>query len=902
MRAFFNGRGVFLGLLVGLIYLVVLTMGCATTNKNKAEISGTSQSSENKQITHVEMSETADETHILVTGEQDLTFTAVKQPDPPMVIFYFPDTATSVKEPINLKTSTFITGIDLSELTETGHTVRLEIQTITDAPYTVNRRGNALDIVFKKVAAHSLEATAKPSSKNSDQLESKKTPVLAANEVGWAKAGTILKTIEAKSLPDGTQVSIRLDGAVNQYKSFTLDQPPRIVIDLLNIKTSANKEQNIAVDNKWVRQIRYYSDTQKLRVVLETQKAYLDSFSVIPDANGLLITVGASTSVERALIQHIEYQDQAAGTSRVVVRTSRPVQYKIKRISPRWMRLVFLNSRLPQEKIRVNLSKKGIIASIIPGDHSSQSSDAYVDFRLKTTVPYLIKQDGNKLYVQFEPSSTQLMVDSSTKVSSEKVSSTIADTKNKVDKSNTQPNLSKDIEEDIKKPTYTGEKIALDFFNTDIRNVFRILADISGENFAVDKDVEGQVTLSLNTPVPWDRVLDLVLKMNQLEKEKQQGITRIATLATLEAEKKARIKGKEAEAEEQQARVRFLEAKRRIERLQPLETVYLQVNYADAEEDVKPQIEPLLSKYWDMNHLINRGRVSIDKRNNVVIITDVPDVIERAKETVRKIDRLVPQVLIEARIVEASTDFSREIGLSWGMTTGIQANDPRAGIGPQQGFDTFGGTYGWDTAVNHPFSSGSPIEIGFNIAKIAGSPFGLNARLRALEVNGTGKIISSPKVLSRDNQEAVITQGREYPYFEESESGGTTVKFKKVELKLTVLPNITPDNRIAINLKIEKKDVLSFVGNVPILSSREAESEFLMNNGDTLVIGGIHKITNRLSESGFPWLSKIPILGWLFKTKNKELDKEELLIFISPRILTLEQRQPVVEETSKPIS
>jgi type IV pilus assembly protein PilQ len=462
---------------------------------------------------------------------------------------------------------------------------------------------------------------------------------------------------------------------------------------------------------------------------------------------------------------------------------------------------------------------------------------------------------------------------------------------------NTQPEVSLKAEGIIKSKVYTGEKIAIDFFNTDIRNVFRIIADVSGENFAIDKDVQGQITLNLNKPVPWDRVLDLVLKMNQLEQEREQGITRIATLATLEAEKKARIHGKEAAAEEEQARVRYLEAKRAIERLQPLETVYLQVNYADAKIDVEPQIEPLLSRHWYKGRYESRGRVSIDKRNNVVILTDVPSVIERARATVLKIDQLVPQVLIEARIVEASTDFTREIGLSWGMTTGIQSNDPRAGIGPQRGFDLFGGTYGWDTAVNHPFSSGTPMQIGFNIARIAGSPFGLNARLRALEVNGTGKIISSPKVLSRDNQEAIITQGREYPYFEESESGGTTVKFKKVELKLTVLPNITPDNRIAIKLKIEKKDVLSFVANVPILSSREAESEFLMNDGDTLVIGGIHKVTNRLSESGFPWLSKIPLLGWLFKTKNKELDKEELLIFITPKIMTLEQRRPVVENS-----
>ena len=183
------------------------------------------------------------------------------------------------------------------------------------------------------------------------------------------------------------------------------------------------------------------------------------------------------------------------------------------------------------------------------------------------------------------------------------------------------------------------------------------------------------------------------------------------------------------------------------------------------------------------------------------------------------------------------------------------------------------------------------MELGFNFAKVAGTPFHLDARLRMLEINGNGKVISAPKVLTLDSQEAVITQGQEYPYFEESESGGRTVKFKDVNLKLTVTPHITPDGRVSMHLKIEKKDVFSFVENVPILNTKEAETEFLMNDRDTLVIGGIHKTTERLSESGYPWLSKIPFLGWLFHTEFKELDKEELLIFISPKIRQLERRE-----------
>ncbi|RTZ97731.1 MAG: hypothetical protein DSY90_06355 [Deltaproteobacteria bacterium] len=895
MRAFYNGRGIFLCLVMGLLYSVVLLTGCATTNTGKAGASDTAQMSQAKKIVHVEMRETDLETHILVTGDQHLTFTAIKQPNPPVVIFYFPETAAAAQanKSIDLKSSTFVTGINLTELTETGHTVRLEIKTAADAPYTVSRQGNALDITFQKLA---MDAAGEVIDKKDDNLQIstiKEKTGIPADAVGQS-AGRVLNKIEAKAFSDHTRVMVRSDGMINKYKSFTLDQPPRIVIDLFNIKSSADKEQKIAVGTRWVKKIRYYSDSKKLRVVLETDKKYLNSFSVVPSQNGLIVNVGSLNSVQPAAVQAIKYQDQAGGASQIVIQTSRHIQYRIQRMSPRWLRLFLLNSRLPDGDINLDgaLSQKGAIASITPG-HSGNS--AYVDVRLKTAVPYLINQEGTRLKIQFEsPPANSISVATAAKNSSELATK-------KVESKIVERKPVQSFDPILKEPVYKGEKIALDFYNTDIRNVFRILADVSGENFAVDKDVEGKVTLSLNKPVPWDRILDLVLKMNQLEKEKQQGITRIATLATLQAEKKARMAAREAAVKEQEARVKYLEARRRIERLQPLETAYIQVNYADADEDVKPQVEPLLSSYTENGKLVKRGSVSIDKRNNVVIITDVPEVIARARDTVLKIDKLVPQVLIEARIVEASTDFSREIGLSWGMTTGIQPNDPRAGIGPQRGFDLFGGTYGWDTAINHPFSSGTPMEIGFNIARIAAGPFGLNARLKALEVNGNGKIISSPKVLSRDNEEAVITQGREYPYFEESESGGTTVKFKKVELKLTVLPNITPDNRVAIKLKIEKKDVISFVGGVPVLSTREASSDFLMNNGDTLVIGGIHKITNRLSESGFPWLSKLPLLGWLFKTKNKELDKEELLIFITPKILRLEQRRPVVEKTSVPM-
>ena len=212
MRAFSNGRSVFLGFVVGLIYTAVLTVGCATTNTNKSGASDSTQTQKNKQITLVQMSETAQEVHVLVTGDQNLTFTAVKQPDPPVVVFYFPNTVAPAKKSVDTGAGNFITGIDLTELTETGHTVRLEIKTRSDAPYTVDRQGNALDITFQKLSANSKKATSETpiEESNTDTKSTGTASTVGANSV----SGTILETIEPKSLPDGTQIEIRRSGSV----------------------------------------------------------------------------------------------------------------------------------------------------------------------------------------------------------------------------------------------------------------------------------------------------------------------------------------------------------------------------------------------------------------------------------------------------------------------------------------------------------------------------------------------------------------------------------------------------------------------------------------------------------------------------------------------------------------
>ncbi|MBW1822424.1 MAG: type IV pilus secretin PilQ, partial [Deltaproteobacteria bacterium] len=240
---------------------------------------------------------------------------------------------------------------------------------------------------------------------------------------------------------------------------------------------------------------------------------------------------------------------------------------------------------------------------------------------------------------------------------------------------------------------------------------------------------------------------------------------------------------------------------------------------------------------------------------------------------------VTPQVIIEAKIVEVSNDFSNTIGIDW-----------TADIGPNFS-TTLDGTLNGNVAMNFPAQGASSV-LGFSFNRIAGTPLVLNAQLNAMETRGEGKIISSPRIATLDGKKATITQGIEYPFLERDSSGLATVKFKDIDLTLEVTPIVSPDDRILMKIKIQKDDIASItVTGEPALSTNEAETVLLVNDGDTIVIGGILKSSVTTGTSGWPGLKKIPLLGWLFKTENKSNSNNELLIFITPKIVKLEQRR-----------
>ena len=555
-----------------------------------------------------------------------------------------------------------------------------------------------------------------------------------------------------------------------------------------------------------------------------------------------------------AWVNRIDFSSEREGKSTIIIGTTFPAKYDLKKINEKKLLLHLYYSMLPDYRKRPLITTRfeSAVDRIIPFQTSAMKNKAGFIIELRESVPYFIEQTDNLLFFHFEASSiSPKPLDKAKLPPWEKViTQTVAQT---------DPTELEIPEKKIfktKMGKYTGEKIALNFFETDIKNVFRILMDVSGKNFAIDKDVSGKVTLSFDKPVPWDQVLDLVLKMNRLGMVYEGDIIRIATLKTLRDE--------EGEQQEMLAAVQKLKEQKKA--LSPLITEYISVSYANAKNDVAPHLIPTQG----------RGSITVDGRNNQIIITDIAEKVKKAKEIIRNIDKVTPQVMIEARIVEASDSFNREIGTSWSIS-GTRTDGSLGGVGS---YDM--------SAINPPTTTLG--TIGLQFSRLIGNTFRVvDARLSASESEGTVKIISAPRILTLDNKPAKIKQGLAYPYNKLDADGNTTTEFKDIALELEVTPHITPDKRITMKIVIKNNEIGEVINNQISFTTKEAYTELLVDDGDTIVIGGIRKTRKRVGEEGLPYLRKIPVLGWLFKVEENDDQTQELLIFITPRVVQLTQ-------------
>jgi type IV pilus assembly protein PilQ len=429
-----------------------------------------------------------------------------------------------------------------------------------------------------------------------------------------------------------------------------------------------------------------------------------------------------------------------------------------------------------------------------------------------------------------------------------------------------------------KKKRFTGRHIDLDFKDADIHNILRLLSDVGQVNIVTADDVGGSVTIRMRD-VPWDQALDVILQAKHLGMVRDGNLIRVAPLATLEKEREMEI-----------AR------RRQNKELEPIETRLIPISYASAEE-IMPRATDMLSE---------RGRMSVDARTNVIIARDTAGSLDQIEALVRNLDTQTPQVLIEGRIVEASSTYAREIGIQWGgdfaassatgnptglafpSTVGVAggATDNQA---PTMGLSPVSGARpNPNFAVNLPAAAGtgSGGAIGVTLGSIANNA-NLNLRLSAMEEEGTLRILSSPKILTLDNRQAHIEQGTLIPYSRVSAQGIQTA-FKEAKLNLTVTPHVTADGSVLLKLMMTR-DEPDFnnkgARGDPTILKREAETELLVSDGHTAVIGGIFTRNSGTSYKKVPFFGDIPILGWLFKNRSDSDRRSEMLIFITPRIV-----------------
>lgn len=783
--------------------VIWMLYGCAGQSGPPSQTAGEARMTA---IDSISATESDDQTSVTITADGPVTFSSFKKPDPPAVVLIFP--ATSVDRlPANpMVESDLIENVAVSS-GNGGQTARIELQLSADASYTASQQGNNVILTFSK---------AEPAAAMAPHGET--TP---------PEGGVAPTTSESSSMPAEM-------GAAPMTGSGPAMTATPVASNVDVPKTTA-----------WVNKIDFLSESE--------------------------------------------------GKSTLVLGTTHAVNYRINKVAPRKIEIQLLNTRIPSYRQRALITTRfsSAVDRIVPYQRSKDANETLVAIELRESVPYYAEQADDLLMIHFEASSVPPKPMEQAQLPAWKQSlapgagyqapaagqrvpeimapagqpqAVAAAEKARAEEARMEEMLMREDREiqallRPRRKHYTGEKIALDFYETDIKNVFRILREVSGKNFAIDKDVTGKVTMTLDQPVPWDQVLDLVLRMNQLGMTQEGDIVRIATLETLKREddlRKAKLEALRKAREEAKA-------------LEPLVTRYIPVSYSNAEGEVKPHIEKILTQ--------GRGSVTVDAKNNQIIITDTEAKVRQAEDIIRRIDKVTSQVIIEARVVEVSEEFSQELGIDWNLSYG-------PGIIPGTGWETTS-----DMAMNFPSASTS--SIGLSFSRLSGVPFVLNARLNALETTGKGRILSAPKILTLDNKKAKIKQGLEYAYLERDSSGGSSVKFKNIDLLLEVTPHVTPDDRISLIIFITKNDVAGITAGVPNVATNEAQTELLVNDGDTVVIGGIIKRTENEGQTAFPLLSKIPVLGYAFQNNTDRNSNAELLIFITPRIVQLEQQMPL---------
>jgi len=660
-----------------------------------------------------------------------------------------------------------------------------------------------------------------------------------------------LQSIDVQPLPgQQVQVTMRLSGPAPQPLSFTIDNPARISFDLPNT-TLAMPSKRIDVHASGLDTIVAAETKDRTRLVMNLDKLVPYDTRVV--GNNVVVMLGGSSASTATVtstastpsassgareLRAIDFRRSADGAGRVMVKLSDPH--------------IHINLHQVGNQVVVDFSDAGVPANLMRRYDATDYGTPVSGFDVTRV------GNGSRISISANGDFEQLAYQSDDQY--------VVEVSSKRRASNAPE----------EKPVYSGERLTLNFQDIETRAVLQLLADASGQNIVVSDSVSGNVTLRLQN-VPWDQALDIVLRTKGLDKRKQDNVIIVAPQAELAAREKAE-----------------LAARKDVQELAPLRSEYLQVNYAkakDMEALIKTQSNSLLSP---------RGSVTVDDRTNTLLLQDTSDRLADIRRLVATLDIPVRQVQIEARIVIVSNDFKRDLGVIFGFTNWhkngnglVSTTGSATGVDQMQtGFNPGPpATYVTPTAANR-YNVNLPVSnpAGTFALGILGNNFIVDLELSAAQAETQANIISSPRVVTANQKEATIEQGVEIPYQQSASSGATTIQFKKAVLALKVTPQITPDNRIIMDLDVRDDSVGNVVVasggvNVPSINTREIATQVLVNDGQTVVLGGILETTQREDDTKVPYLGDIPVLGHLFKNTSHQDNKDELMIFITPKIV-----------------
>ncbi len=709
------------------------------------------------------------------------------------------------------------------------------------------------------------------------RIAAKKLAVLAQavlllfwGAIASAQEGNRLQDIQVQSLP-GQRIELKLimSETAPEPLAFTIENPARIALDLPDTAlglTSRRRDVNLGPLNT----ILTAEANGRTRVVLNLGS--MVEYKTVRSGNIVTVTLGdgddysagstqfasAPSSDNRSYaapgsraISSVDFRRTRDGGGRVVVNLTDPsTPVDIRQEGGRVV-AVFKDTSLPAELMR-RLDVMDFATPVTTVDTLRTNLDTRIVISADGKYEQLAYQSDNEFTIEINPAP---------------------------ETADTESSLFSEEKE------YEGQRLTLNFQDIETRAVLQLLAETSGKNIVVSDTVQGNVTLRLRN-VPWDQALDIVMTTKGLDMRQNGNVIMVAPAQEIAARETA-----------------DLEAQLAISELEPMYSEFLQVNYAKASD-----LSSLITGGSGSNSMLSaRGSIGVDDRTNTLLVQDTAESLQDIRRMVRTLDVPIKQVLIESRIVVVNDDFSRDLGVRLGVSAFRESNTGLTTIsGSGEGTDGMISSYidgqlnpGPGTPLLEYPSLTNRYNVNTPIAPAAGrfalaileNDYLVDLELSALEAEGRGEIVSTPRVITANQSEATIKQGVEIPYQQAASSGATTIQFKEAVLELVVTPQITPDNNIIMDLRVSKDNVGEIIstgglgGTVPSIDTRSVETQVLVANGQTVVLGGIYETERRETVSKVPFLGDIPFVGTLFRSKQRQDNKAELLIFVTPRIL-----------------